>query len=402
MLSKPSARSSPKTTSMTDSSTENGLPDIAVVTMRSGARPQEATYLLLNVLSELTAVSLITVKLSKDSKIHNSYEVVEIAQGAKANGLLSTMLLFMLNQLRLCRAIQGFDARVIYFFGGAAYSLPIIFANLIGKTIIVQPRGNVPLTLRLEWEKRYPDIIARTLAASVALLEFLSLSVSDRIVTYTESMAEELGLSRFEEKLYPHGTRYIALKKEFTPQIPIEERDRRVGMIGRLDIEKGIEELIEAIDRLPADITFRFVGDGFHRETVEQRLSAEINAGQVELTGWVDHDDIPAHLNEIQLLVLASEPTEGLPTVIQEAFACGTPVYATPVSGIPSVVTQGETGFLMENRSPDQIAERIETILNREDLPEISKACREFAVDNYSFEASVENFEQLLAGLRRE
>jgi glycosyltransferase involved in cell wall biosynthesis len=215
-------------------------------------------------------------------------------------------------------------------------------------------------------------------------------------------MADELGLSRFQEKLYPCGTRYIALEDEFTPRVPIEKRDRRVGMIGRLDIEKGIEELIEAVDRLPSDITFRFVGDGAHRGTVEQRLAAKIESGQVELTGWVDHDEIPAHLNDIRLLVLASEPTEGLPTAIQEAFACGTPVYATPVSGIPSVITEQKTGFLMEDRSPDQIAGKIESILDREDLPEISERCRAFAVNNYSFEASVKNFERLLVGLQAE
>ena len=387
---------------MTDSSASNQLPDVAVVTMRSGATPQNATYLLLNVISELTTVSLVTVMLSEESEIHGNYDVTEIAHGAKADGLLATMLLFVRNQLRLCGAIRRFDAPVIYFFGGTAYSLPIVFAKLIGKTVVVQPRGDVPLTLQLEWEEQYPDIVARALANSVRLLEFWSLWAADRIVTYTESMAEELGLGRFREKLYPHGTRYIALDEEFTPQTPIEDRDRRVGMIGRLDIEKGIEELIEAVDRLPADITFRFVGDGAHRETVERRLATEIDAGRVELTGWVDHDEIPTHLNEFKLLVLASEPTEGLPTAIQEAFACGTPVYATPVSGIPSVVTEGETGFLMEDRTPDRIAERIEAILDREDLTEISETCQGFAVDNYSFEASVENFERLLTDLQWE
>jgi glycosyltransferase involved in cell wall biosynthesis len=173
-------------------------------------------------------------------------------------------------------------------------------------------------------------------------------------------------------------------------------------MIGRLDTEKGIEELIQAVKRLPSDVTFRFVGDGAYREVVEQQLAAEIEAGQVELTGWVDHDEVPAHLNGIKLLVLASEPTEGLPTAIQEAFACGTPIYATPVSGIPSVVAEGETGFLMQDRSPGRIAEKVESILSREDLPEISETCRAFAVKNYSFEASVDNFECLLVGLQRE
>jgi glycosyltransferase involved in cell wall biosynthesis len=353
----------------------------------------------LNVLSEITAVSLVTVALSENSKIHGSYDVTEIAHGSKAGGLLRTILLFVRNQFRLCRSILRLDAPVIYFFGGTAYSLPIIFAKLIGKTVIIQPRGDVPLTLQLEWETEYPDFIARWLANIVRAMEFSSFTVADHIVTYTESMAEELGLNRFRDKLYPHGTRYIALEDQFTPQIPFEERDRRVGMIGRLDMEKGIEELIEAIKHLPEDITFRFVGDGDQREMIEEELAAEIDAGRVELTGWVDHDKIPTHLNEIRLLILPSEPTEGLPTVIQEAFACGTPVYATPVSGIPDVVTAGKTGFLMEDRSPEVIAEDIEAILNRRDLAKISSTCREFAVEQYSFEASVENFRRLLGRL---
>lgn len=387
---------------MTRDTDEKGLPDIAVITMRSSARPQNGTYLLLNVLSELTAVSLVTVMLSEESNIHGNYEVTEISHGSKADGLLRTILLFVRNQLRLCREIRQLNASVVYFFGGTAYSLPIVFAKLIGKTVIVQPRGDVPLTLQLEWEEDYPDIVARALANCVRILEFVSLWVADRIVTYTELMAEELGLGRFREKLYPHGTRYIDLDDEFTPKIPIEERNRRVGMIGRLDIEKGIEEMIEAVKQLPADIKFRFVGDGAHRETVERRLASEIDAGRVELTGWVDHEEIPIHLNDLKLLIMTSEPTEGLPTAIQEAFACGTPVYATPVSGIPSIVIEGETGFLMKDRSPDRIAEDIESILDRDDLPEISEACRDFAVDNYSFEASVDNFERLLMGLQRE
>lgn len=61
------------------------------------------------------------------------------------------------------------------------------------------------------------------------LLEFGSLWAVDRIVTYTELMAEELELGRFQEKLYPHGRRYIALDEKFTPQIPIENRDQWVG-----------------------------------------------------------------------------------------------------------------------------------------------------------------------------
>jgi glycosyltransferase involved in cell wall biosynthesis len=369
-----------------------------VVTLRGGATPQNATYLLLNVLSEFTDVSLVTVELSEDSDIHGEYDVSEISGGAMGSGLASTILLFMLNQLRICREIRRSDKGVVYFFGGLAYVVPVVFSKIIGRKVVVQPRGDVPLTLRLSWEERFPASVARFLAGVVKVLEGTTARLADRIVTYTPAMAEELGLDRFEEKLYPDGTRYIETDR-FAPKTPYEERDRVVGMVGRLDIEKGVGEIADAVGIMSEETRFLFVGDGELRGELEDELHGDIQRGRVEITGWVDHDEIPEYLNRMKLLVLASEPTEGLPTVIQEAFACGTPVYATPVSAVPDVVKEGESGFHMTERGPESIAEGIEEILRRDDLPEISENCRGFAVDKYSFDASVDRFRRLLEGV---
>jgi glycosyltransferase involved in cell wall biosynthesis len=314
------------------------------------------------------------------------------------SGLASTILLFMLKQLRICREIRRSDKGVVYFFGGLAYVVPVVFSKIIGRKVVVQPRGDVPLTLRLSWEERFPASVARFLAGVVKVLEGTTARLADRIVTYTPAMAEELGLDRFEEKLYPDGTRYIETDR-FAPKTPYEERDRVVGMVGRLDIEKGVGEIADAVRIMSEETRFLFVGDGELRGELEDELHGDIQRGRVEITGWVDHDEIPEYLNRMKLLVLASEPTEGLPTVIQEAFACGTPVYATPVSAVPDVVKEGETGFHMTERDPESIAEGIEEILRREDLPEISENCREFAVNKYSFDASVDRFRRLLEGV---
>jgi glycosyltransferase involved in cell wall biosynthesis len=99
-----------------------------------------------------------------------------------------------------------------------------------------------------------------------------------------------------------------------------------------LEVEKGVSTLISAAKRLSEDVFFLFVGDGSFRTNAESHLADEIDAGRVEFTGWVTHDEVPAKLNQLKLLVMPSEPTEGLPTIILEALACGTPVYATPVS----------------------------------------------------------------------
>lgn len=381
---------------MTETSEEERLPSVCVVTLRSGPTQQNATYRLLEVLSELTAVSLVTVALAAESKIPDAYEVTEVSAGSMGGGLASTLLAFLCNQYRICREIRRTDADLIYFFGGTAYVLPIALATVLRKATVVQPRGDVPLTLELEWRGRYPDSLAVLLASGVRVLERTGLWLADTVVTYTPAMAAELGLDRYDEKLYADGTRYVDVEA-FRPTVPIEERERRAGSIGRLDVEKGIEELAAAASRLSSATSFVFVGDGDERAEVAARLAEERAAGRVELVDWLEHDRIPAQLNRLQLLVLASEPTEGLPTIVQEAFACGTPVYATPVSGIPDVVREGETGFLMEDRSPDRIADRIEAILDRDDLRDISENCRRFAVENYSFEAAVDRFRTLLS-----
>lgn len=261
---------------MSDESVD--FPDVLVITMRSEPQPQNATYHLLNVLSALTTVSLVTVTLSDESDIHGEYDVTEISSGAKAETIFQTAVIFLRNQLRICKQILAVDSQIVYFFGGTAYLFPIFFTKLVGKTAVVQPRGDVPLTLQLEWEQEHSMLTARLLATMVRTLEFLSLSVADRIVTYTESMARELGLDRYDEKLFTDGTRYIAVE-EFEPSVPYTERPRRVGMIGRLDVEKGIEEITGAVEMLPEDIEFLFVGDGDYRSWIERRLTDEIKSG---------------------------------------------------------------------------------------------------------------------------
>jgi glycosyltransferase involved in cell wall biosynthesis len=85
--------------------------------------------------------------------------------------------------------------------------------------------------------------------------------------------------------------------------------------------------------------------------------------------------------------------------VILEAAACGTPVYATPVAGVPDVVREGETGFLMEELDSERIVEDVVDILALDQLPEISANCRQLIEEEYSFDASVERYRQILQEL---
>lgn len=287
------------------------------------------------------------------------------------------------------------DEELILFFGAMSYLLPILFAKLIGKNVLLVPRGNVPDSLYRIWGDRIPNSLAYLLSRLVWLLERISYRISDTILTLSPSMSEDLGLIGYDEKLYECGARPVDVD-QFRPEKPYTDREVQIGYLGRLDEEKGVDTLIEVVDQLPKEIQFTFIGDGALRDQIENELDDAIERGSVKITGWVDHEEVPDQLNELRLLVMTSK-TEGVPTTALESMACGTPVAATPVGGIPDVVADGETGILLRNDDPGVIAEQIEIALREAELVEMSETARRFVVDNYTFDKVAEKYEQVLA-----
>jgi glycosyltransferase involved in cell wall biosynthesis len=385
---------------MEDTETPNGgLPDVCVVTHPLAAAGENATRSLLDILSVITSITLVTADLPEDSDIWEKREVIELSRKGAGESVAVAAARFILNQIRMARTVAARDEDVVLFFGATSYVFPILVARALGKTVLVEPRGDVPLTLRLNWEQQMPLVLARLLAGFVWAFERAGFAIANGVVTYTPSMASQLGLDPGAPNVYSTGARYVRTE-EFDVDVPFQERDRVVGFLGRFDEEKGIRELAAVARSLPDDVTFRFIGDGDLGEWLRDELSDEIRAGDVELAGWVDHDDVPAELNRLQLVILPSQPTEGLPTTILEALACGTPVYATPVSGVPDVVKDGETGFYMHETTPAAILDDISSILGRENLNAISRTGRELVESEYSFEAAQERYAAILSNVR--
>ncbi|KUL00274.1 MAG: Glycosyl transferase, group 1, partial [Methanomicrobiales archaeon 53_19] len=171
-----------------------------------------------------------------------------------------------------------------------------------------------------------------------------------------------------------------------------------IGYIGRLSGEKGVQHFAEALPAILGDrddLRVLIGGDGQLKDSIVATLQEEGLTARVDLPGWIAHDDLPAYLNQLRLLVLPSY-TEGLPNIMLEAMACGTPVLATPVGAIPDVIIDGKTGFIMENNSPECIAENVARALASPDLEEIAEAGRRFVEENFSFESTVARWKEVL------
>ncbi len=140
------------------------------------------------------------------------------------------------------------------------------------------------------------------------------------------------------------------------------------------------------------------IGDGELRDEIEHFLSENNIQSQVDLLGWVENRQLPNFLNDVRLVVVPSD-YEGLPSGVLEAMACGTPVLATPVGGIPDLIRDEETGFFMENNTPQCIAQNAIRSLSHPNLEQISRNAQALIERQYTYEAATERYKSVLESL---
>ncbi len=139
----------------------------------------------------------------------------------------------------------------------------------------------------------------------------------------------------------------------------------RILCVGRLVPVKGLRYLLQAtrilLDRSrPVEVSI--VGDGRERSLLE-RLSSELGLGTaVRFLGQIAYGPNLFPIYRRAALFILPSLSEAVAKTVWEAMACGVPVIATRVGGIPDVIRHEETGLLIDPRRPDQIADAIERL----------------------------------------
>lgn len=145
------------------------------------------------------------------------------------------------------------------------------------------------------------------------------------------------------------------------------EGRRVVGFVGRLSVEKGIEQLLRAVASVAQTdkrILALIVGGGGLRETLEQQVRELGIAEQVRFVG--EQRDIATYYDAMDIFVLPSY-NEGLPMAVLEAMASRVPVVASRVGEIPAVLDDGRCGWVVGAGSAKEIAAAIIDISDRPD-----------------------------------
>jgi len=141
---------------------------------------------------------------------------------------------------------------------------------------------------------------------------------------------------------------------------------RQLVLVAGLTEQKGHLLLVQALGQVAKaghDFEMLFVGDGHLRGTLEAEIKKLGLDGKVRILGWQTNSQVRDHLRASRALIMPSF-AENLPVAMMEALALGRPVLGTYIAGVPELVENGVTGWLVPAGNVDAIAEAVIRILN--------------------------------------
>ncbi len=144
----------------------------------------------------------------------------------------------------------------------------------------------------------------------------------------------------------------------------------RLIFVGRVVEQKGLGILFDALDLLAQRgqvLNLTVVGDGPDRDKLERKAHNQGLGARVDFVGSKSQAEVTELLGEADIFVLPSY-AEGVPVVVMEALGSAVPVVSSFVGGLPEVVDDGKTGFLVRPGDPVQLADRIEQLAADPDL----------------------------------
>ncbi|MHC4215012.1 MAG: glycosyltransferase, partial [Planctomycetota bacterium] len=321
---------------------------------------------------------------------------------------LKTLLLIGTNFLkapaRLSKALrillarpEGFSYNLLYFtFAFLAKQFDIIHCHF-------GPAGNIGAFLKqtrckakivttfhgydvTKYIDQYGRDVYQNLFGNGDLFTYNSESTKEKIMA--------LGCPQDRMAKLPMGInldRIVFAERKVSPDGPIN-----ILSVGRLIEMKGREYAIKAVANIiekSPNVRYNIVGDGPLRQLLQKLIQDLDAAHSIRLLGWVSSDQLDSLYKSSHIFLHPSVKAtdgnmEGQGVVLLEAFAYGLPVVATNHGAFPETVPDSDAGFLVPERDPNALAERLEYLIsNPQAWPQLGKTGRKHVEDNYDIKA---------------
>jgi glycosyltransferase involved in cell wall biosynthesis len=239
-----------------------------------------------------------------------------------------------------------------------------------------------------------------------ARIERSALAAADRVVTLSDYMREEVvrrcgGASVHRipggvdgERFVPQPDRRQARRALGWPE------DRWIVLTVRRQIPRmGLEDLLDAVSMASAqipDIHLVVGGVGPSSELLRCRARALVLGERIRFMGFVPQQQLPSCYGAADLVAVPSRRLEGFGLVILEAMACGTPVVATPVGGMPELLRPFDPACLCEGVGSRPLADRLVFLgRSRGIVSGWAARARGYALEHFSWDRSIDKLERL-------
>ncbi|MBU3175000.1 glycosyltransferase [Clostridium estertheticum] len=224
--------------------------------------------------------------------------------------------------------------------------------------------------------------------AKELLLKYI-LKGADQVCSTSYNMAEET--RKYYNKdiiITPFGVD-IEKFKCYTPIL--SSSNITIGVIKGLEKIYGIEYLIEGFSKViheykgSKELKLLIVGDGTQRIKLESLVNELGINSNVTFTGKIDNDKVPEYINMMDIVCLPSL-SESFGVSAVEACACGRPILATNVGGLKEIIFENYNGFIIKQKSSEDIKLKIIKIIGNEvQMMKFSKNARKLVLEKYSW-----------------
>jgi len=160
------------------------------------------------------------------------------------------------------------------------------------------------------------------------------------------------------------------------------------GFAGELREKKGLRTLLSGYAQInekrpTALLIVGIIRAGEDKQVFDEFLSTRPNA-KIVVTGYVAHENLPSYYSLMDVFVHPSL-RDGMPNAVLEAMACGRPVVATPVGGVPDVIQNNENGMIIPINDADALAQAVGTFFTDHELrKKLGRSARQTIIDQFT------------------